>query len=252
MPRTRSRTRRTEPIFPPGVDQISSVSRAKPPTFDDLILRYGADEVERAKEYADRNGARNALAYMTRTLDDWHGGGREWRDGEAPQGLPHKRRLLCDICELPSWIDDMVSRAGRAFCGICASKQAGANWDEERRLAPAQHIHTLTQGDSRCAPTEAELLAEPSTETLAEITRFAAMGPAGVPILLDWYLFPGNALYPKHQAALKAALKRSLGDEAEDALPEPPGMTEPTENARAVSAYWTAQAVLDGLEYAAS
>lgn len=219
------------------------------PSPRDLIDEYGPAAYEAAQAEALKTKGRDHVAFIAKWLADPENAtkleSKHSKRSKTGRKNPGSTKLLCDSCGLPHYIDAMVSQEGEARCvAQCASKQRGTNWEAEaREHSAAPGVHVVTQrgtGGTARTPSEEERLGESDPATLAEIARLEELGPTqGVPVLLGWYMFPGNAMYPKHQAALKAALARLIDDP--EALPTPPGLTEPTPAAVAVAAYWEEQ-----------
>ena len=82
-------------------------------SMDELIRLYGQDEVERAGKFAEKNGARNTLQYITKTLASWHPNGRT---DQSANGARQPKKLRCDSCNRQTWLADLVVRLGFAIC----------------------------------------------------------------------------------------------------------------------------------------
>ena len=75
----------------------------------ELAAKYGADVTTQAFEEAKRKRAKDHLAFAQGWLEEHYG-----------QGDPgKKRKVRCDGCSRPSWIDDMMVRGNEALCEDC-------------------------------------------------------------------------------------------------------------------------------------
>lgn len=89
-----------------------------------LAARYGSEATEIAFEEARQAKAPDHLRFATARLQERYG------QGDVDAGK--KRKVLCDDCSLPHWIDDMAVRGNEALCESCAQPPEpgiAAIWD---------------------------------------------------------------------------------------------------------------------------